>query len=180
MLPRKNKKTTPRNRSSTRGQIFTADALVAFVFLLAILGIYFGTVKQASAKLAGDDAQLNIADASETALMVLLSEPSQNEPAQELHTASLLTGERFLSSTRISALSSLCEKNPERARELLGLYRFGGGYSFSLTISDFSGAPILRCASAQKQESASSLSTERFAVLDDGRPVKISLSVWER
>jgi len=173
--------------SLARGQIFTADAMLAFVFLIALLGLYFSASNSVSSKFAYDSARFELNDASETAMSAILSSSYLPNPDQQSivsssysPSASLLDAHGFLSSSRADSFSETVSTSPERGREMLGLFRDGGGYDFSLSISDFSGSPITRCSSADQPALESVSQSQRFAVLDDGRPVKITLSVWKK
>lgn len=156
------------SRKLVRGQLFTTDAVFAIVFLISLLAFYSAASKAVALKLAGDESRSALSDAADTASLALFS---PDTPAGLLNEAGFVSSEKMV---------KLAQMEPERSRQLLGLYRQGSSFDYSLSITDFKGNALVAPSSANLSASESSLTVNRFAVLDDGRPLKISLVVWGR
>jgi hypothetical protein len=158
-------------KQTNRGQIFTGDAIFALVFVAALMGTYLSTAKAVSGKLAQDGAMGSLSDALDTSLIAIYSQDSLP------HSCGLLDSAGRFSAKKIADFAAL---DAERSRELLGLYGQGGGYDFSLAITDFNGTEIARASSSQEPAAKTALASDRFGVLDDGRGARIRMIVWQR
>jgi hypothetical protein len=162
----------------SKGQLFTTDLIFAIVFLAFLLSIYAIANKQVEQNLSLRYEQESISKATRDAALVLLSPGMpKNWSANNVHTIGLTAQKNVLSKEKIERFLFLANKDYEKARQLLGLYREGISYDFALSISTLEGEELYSFSPQELGDTR--MAINRYALLEN-EPVLLRIEVGKR
>lgn len=172
-------------RSFCKGQIFSQDALFAFILLFFLLSGIFITIEKVRYKIISASSEGEMASAADGALSALLSSgvPSNWKTIEGASALGLTSSAYVIDEKKADVFfsSARSREGYEKIRGALGLARAAqgietGSYEFDASIYSESGARLYSTETAPRA-STSAVARESKAVLN-GSIVSVRLIVW--
>lgn len=163
----------------SKGQVFSADAIIGLVIFMIALGVVFYYFSQLSQRELAFNQEFEMKDSAFRALAVLSETPGIPENWAYMDSSGIRSfgiAERrgILSSERLSALCALVSEDYNHSRKILGLKKF----DVLITVSDLNGDVLESCGRAGRASSGPSFKTSRLSLLNS-RPCIVSLEVFK-